>query len=312
MGTAGYATPPCMVKGLGPRGDDVTDVRLLASHGTGINPSLTKELGPRDDIEDDDMTPTVRLALVGSDRTFNSLKDKAAAPALLVSFFYLASFRKQRDQFEFRDWSMDSGAYSAANSGSTINVDEYHDTCAQLLAEDPKLTEVFALDVIGDWRASMRNTERAWELGIPAIPTFHVGEPDHVLTTMAKNYPKIALGGAVRYAQRDEWAKQCFARVWPKPIHGLGVGSSKTILQLPYHSVDASNWEMGPVAYGRWRSMGGDLSVRGGNQNLRAEVEWYLDLERQARMRWVREMEVLNQQLRDAGWRNVPPPGELI
>ena len=33
--------------------------------------------------------------------------------------------------------------------------------------------------------------------------------------------------------------------------------------------------------------------MRGSRQNLRAEVEWYLDLERRARERWRKEMQKL-------------------
>lgn len=220
-------------------------------------------------------------------------------PALLVSYFYLDRFVRERERYCFRDWTMDSGAYSAANSGVTIDRAAYHETCKRLLATDPQLVEVFALDVIGDWRATMANTEAAWEEGIPAIPTFHVGEPDQALEAMAAAFPKIALGGAVRYPQRRAWAEQCFARVWPKPIHGLGFGAEAAIMALPFHSVDASNWELLPTAFGKWRAFG-DLSVRGGDQNLRAEVEWYLKLEQRAKARWAREMAMLDDMLKGA------------
>ena len=35
------------------------------------------------------------------------------------------------------------------------------------------------------------------------------------------------------------------------------------------------------------------MSVRGSSQNLRAEVEWYLELEKKAQVRWRKEMELL-------------------
>jgi hypothetical protein len=66
-------------------------------------------------------------------------------------------------------------------------------------------------------------------------------------------------------------------------------------MALPWHSVDATNWELAPCKFGRWRSFGGaKLSVRGGKQNLRAEVDWYLALERRARARWHRQMQELD------------------
>ena len=217
---------------------------------------------------------------------------EALAPALLVSFVYLDLFLKQREKYYYRDWVMDSGAFSAFHSGVEIKLQEYIDCCKRLLDEDQTLTEVFALDVIGDWQASLDNCAEMWRQGVPAIPCYHVGEPEHVLLTIAADYPKIALGGAVGYKKKNDWARQCFARVWPQKIHGFGFGSEKSILLLPWHSVDATSWEIGPCKFGRWQSFG-KMSVRGSKQNLRAEVEFYLNLEQRARQKWRKQMEEL-------------------
>ncbi len=225
-------------------------------------------------------------------------RERESRPALLVSFVYLKPFLKNRDNYAYRDWVLDSGAFSAHASGTEIDLQEYIETCQELLASDSTLTEVFALDVIGDWKASLANCEEMWKQGVPAIPAYHVGEPESVLLSIAKEYPKIALGGAVGYRAKDKWAAQCFARTWPKPIHGFGFGSEKSIMALPWHSVDATNWELGPCKFGRWNSFG-QMSVRGSNQNLRAEVEWYLKLEQRARQKWGKQMAELEAQERE-------------
>lgn len=282
--------PEALAKALGP----MTSVRLAVSE-RGNPERMRSAFG-----QEEGMT-TVRLA-AGSRPQRKAQEHPGGglpAPALLVSYFYLDRFLRERERYCFRDWSMDSGAYSAANAGAVIDRAAYHETCLRLQASDPQLVEVFALDVIGDWRATMANTVAAWEAGIRAIPTYHVGEPEAALVAMAAEFPKIALGGAVRYPQRRAWAAQCFARVWPKPIHGLGFGSESALMALPFHSVDASNWELLPTAYGRWKAFG-QLSVRGGEQNLRAEVEWYLRLEERTRARWAREMAQLDQMLQEA------------
>lgn len=219
------------------------------------------------------------------------------SPALLVSYVYLEAFLKNLHQYQFRDWVLDSGAFSAHQSGTKIELQAYIDTCKKLLANDPKLTEVFALDVIGDWKASLRNYEEMWKQGVPAIPCYHYGEPEHVLRTLARDYPKIAIGGCamMKIDKKNAFAGQCFARVWPKKIHGFGFGSERSIMSFPFHSVDATNWELGPCKYGRWASFG-QMSVRGSKQNLRSEVEWYLALERRARDRWAKEMALLDDQ----------------
>jgi hypothetical protein len=210
-------------------------------------------------------------------------------PALLVSYVYLKPFLANRHRYHYRDWVLDSGAFSAHNSGTEIRLQDYIDCCQRLKDEDQTLTEVFALDVIGDWKASLANCEAMWAQGVEAIPCYHVGEPESILKGIAKDYPKIALGGCVGYRDKDHFAAQCFARVWPKKIHGFGFGSEKSVMALPWHSVDATNWEIGPCKFGRWQSYG-KMSVRGSKQNLRAEVEWYLALEQRARQRWKKEM----------------------
>ena len=216
------------------------------------------------------------------------------APALLVSYVYLEPFLKNQHRYCYRDWVLDSGAFSAHNSGTEIKLQDYIDKAKELLAKDPTLTEVFALDVIGDWKASLKNTEEMWRQGVPAIPCWHAGEPEDALKGMAKDYPKIALGGVAktRAAAKKQIAEQVFARVWPKKIHGFGFGSEDMVMAFPWHSVDATNWEMGPCAFGRWNTYG-KMSVRGSKQNLRVEVEYYLEMERKARIKWRKQMEEL-------------------
>ena len=214
-------------------------------------------------------------------------------PAILVSLVYLKDFLRRREQFRVRDWVLDSGAFSVKKSGKTVDLDFFIEVCQAAVEEHPDLVEIFALDVIGDWRASLQNCETMWKAGIQAIPCYHIGEPDHVLQHIAENYPKIALGGMalLRGPKKIQWAEQCFARVWPKKIHGFGVGSRKGVLAVPWHSVDASSWEFGPTKYGNWRSFG-KLSVRR-EIDIRAEVAWHLELEQEAKQKWRTELTLL-------------------
>lgn len=234
--------------------------------------------------------PDVRLAVVGTDRTrevFATGVPPEAGPALLVSYVYLPVVEPLLGTWAYRDWVMDSGAFSAHNSGTVINLQDYIDACKRLRDSGTRLTEVFALDVIGDWRASMRNTEEMWRQGVEAIPCYHWGEPEDVLLGMARDYPKIALGGVALRVEGKKlpWARRCFDRVWPKRVHGFAFSGERSVMALPWDSVDATNWELGPAAFGSWKTIGKG-SWRGSRQNLRAEVQWYLDLERRARERW--------------------------
>lgn len=247
--------------------------------------------------------PTVRLAHIDGAQGDCVLKGERGveqlpvdkAPALLVSFYYLQPFLRYKHEYVYRDWALDSGAFSAHNSGKTVDLTEYIETAKRLQAEDPTLTEVFSLDVIGDHRASIRNCEAMWKAGVNAIPTYHLGSPVDALKGIARDYPKIALGGVAlkKAGVKRQFAAACFAQVWPCRIHGFGYGSPEHIMAFPWHSTDATNWELGPCGFGRWRSFGA-MSVRGSSQNLRSEVEFYLKLERQARSRWSNEMRILD------------------
>lgn len=268
--------------------------------------------------------PTVRLAhkeaqgtgtltgdgYCGVDMTDKKLTPREA-PGLLVSYYYIAPFLMTKEKYVYRDWVMDSGAFSAHNSGAKIDLQSYIDQCLDLMATDPGLTEVFALDQIPKTpdekgiaeaaEVSLKNTEEMWRQGVPAIPCYHRGEPEDVLLHIAKTYPKIAIGGMVAASGgalsvdvKFGWMEQCFARVWPCRIHGFGVAGEQAVLGLPFHSVDATNWEIAPCAFGNWKKFGA-MSVRGSNQDLRSQVRYYLDLEAKARVRWARQM----QELRD-------------
>jgi hypothetical protein len=246
--------------------------------------------------------PSIRLAHVPGAQGDNCLTGRddrpklpaSSAPSLLVSFFYLPNWLKNRHRYIIRDWVMDSGAFSAHAQGTEINLADYIDTCKRLLDEDSSLIEIYALDVIGDWKASKRNTEKMWKAGVEAIPCFHGGEPWDALKGMAKDYPKIAIGGVARRKGniKMNFAQQCFARVWPKKIHGFGYGTREAVLTLPFHSTDSTSWELGPCGFGNWVTFG-KMQVRGSKQNLRVEVEYFLDLEKEARHRWRKEMAML-------------------
>lgn len=272
---------------------------------TALNPD--RKLGPKPKMNPEQ--PTVRLAHVDGaqgDYTLKGVKGveqlpENKSPALLVSYYYLQPFIENRHRYRYRDWVMDSGAFSAHNSGVEIELNKYIDKCLELQQSDPTLTEVFSLDVIPKdhkpltvqhaAEQSLKNCEEMWRQGVPAIPTFHRGEEESFLYEMAKLYPKIAIGGValLRGDQKRLFCEQVFARVWPKKIHGLGMSSEELVLGLPFHSVDATNWELAPCAFGNWQKFG-SMSVRGSNQDLRSQVDFYLNLEAKARVRWAKQM----------------------
>lgn len=221
----------------------------------------------------------------------------ARKPALLISFVYLKPFLKLFGKLNIRNWVLDSGAFSAATLGVVINLQDFIDTAKRLLTTDPLLAEIFALDVIGDWRAGLRNTEEMWKQGIEAIPCYHYGEPESVLRELVSQYPKIALGGGATLPHniKMRWAEQCFARIWPKRVHGFGFGGERYVNALPFDSVDASSWVTHPQQFGKWRAYG-DLLLRSKQVSVQAEIDWYLRMERQVQFRWQSAMREIESQ----------------
>ena len=235
--------------------------------------------------------PEIRLAVGGPDSSLAGGED-LEPPSLLVSFVYRRGFIAGRDRWSFRSWVIDSGAYSAHTLGKPVDLAEFVDWCLEEMAGDCPPEEIFGLDVIGDPEASLRNVEEMHRQGVPAIPTFHHGSPLEFLDEISSAYPKIALGGMVSLrgkGAKNAFFSRCFDRVWPKPIHGFGVTAREYLVRWPFHTVDSSSWEIGPTAFGNWKTFG-RMSTRGGDQNLRTEVDHFLALEREMRSRWGREM----------------------
>lgn len=208
-------------------------------------------------------------------------------PAFLSSYAYRNIFEGLAPYVTYSSWVLDSGAFTAHASGKDVRLEDFIAYAKASIDSPRPPAEVFALDVIGNWKASLKNCEVMWKHGVEAIPCYHVGSPANVLTGIARDYPKIALGGAVGYKGKLKWAESCFAQVWPVKIHGFGFGSEKDILHLPWHSTDASNWELGPSCFGRWASYGGtNPGLRGATYRLGPEIDHYIRIEKRAKAKW--------------------------
>ena len=250
--------------------------------------------------------PTSRLVVVGSGYDYRSIlkyRDRANA-SILISYAYLKSTEKARPALvrECADWVLDSGAYTAYTAGKPVDLVEYTEYAKHLLATDPKLTEVFALDVIGDGKQSLKNYEYMWNQGVPAVPIYHVNSPIDHLTHIASTYPKFALGGGakVNAKRKSVWTGQCFKHVWkhvgPSRIHGLAY-SPAYLNRFPFHSVDASSWQQRTLRYGVWKKYGyAQISKEG--YNLGSEIEINQREQRKARQLWSKEMATITENVK--------------
>ncbi|MFD9351601.1 hypothetical protein ACFWCO_23565 [Streptomyces diastaticus] len=149
------------------------------------------------------------------------------------------------------DLFADSGAYSAATTGATINLADY---AAWLRDWEPLWTVRAGLDVIGDHEATAANTTALQDAGLPVLPTFHLGSPWPVLEQLCASHEYIALGGMALHAvgaakQRPlmAWLVRAFtiARDHGTRFHGFGLTSAQIVKHLPFYSVDSSSYTMG-------------------------------------------------------------------
>jgi hypothetical protein len=111
--------------------------------------------------------------------------EKEAYPAILNSFAYLKGFLKSRNTAFYRNWMLDSGAYTAWTKGIHIDLAEYIAVCKKLRAEDPTLAEIIALDVIGSGKGSLKNSLAMKAAGVEAMPVFHIGDDWGILKEYA-------------------------------------------------------------------------------------------------------------------------------
>lgn len=188
-------------------------------------------------------------------------------------------------------WVLDCGAYSAMNEGMTVDIHAYIDFCKQLREHAKPPTEVFALDVIGDWRATERNYDIMLAAGVPCVPTFHRGSPIAQLRYLASTTGKIAFGGIAgwRGKGRAEYVQRMLGVVWPKRVHGFGITAEDVLFSCPLHSADSTSWVVGPVR-GNWTIYNNDINPVYRDGDLVPVVKDFQDLERRVKTKWTDEL----------------------
>jgi hypothetical protein len=228
--------------------------------------------------------------------TFTGWDWKMNPVNFLVSFAALKAYRSYDEKMKPRETFLDSGAFTAHNTGKTIDIDA--------LCEEARAggwSTVAALDVIGNAKASFDNAITMSERGLPIIPTFHYSEPWEFLYEYKKRFDWIALGGTVglQISTKRRWLEQCFARAYPMKFHAFGVSLESILMALPFYSYDVTSWYSG-IRFGgaRW---GKDLAYpslsiptvkQGGQsvQNLKHEVFHALKREARIKDRWKAEL----------------------
>ena len=142
---------------------------------------------------------------------------------------------------------LDSGAYSAFNSGVTIQVEDYSTFLTQLHIEDEDV--VVNLDVVGDPIKSLGNWNYLKNrFDFPLLPVIHL--PGKGLNYLEEPY--VGLGGMVPAFKINQSGSVYDAAAWlarlslyeEKKYHGFGIGSPfhQIAFSEYLHSVDWIGW----------------------------------------------------------------------
>lgn len=153
------------------------------------------------------------------------------------------------------DVVIDSGAYSAWNSGNPIDLDEY---CEFLEANANWIGDYVALDVINPESpedaaaASFKNYQIMRKRGLKPIPVFHAKEDVkwlHKYLDAGADYIGLA---ATSLRNKNFAADRWYELMWCHlvnhngdpvvKVHAFGEGRLSTLQRFPWYSADSASW----------------------------------------------------------------------
>lgn len=166
---------------------------------------------------------------------------------ILISYFYSKKgLQRIVDKLGYQpEILLDSGAFSAWNTGKPIELQTYID----YVKNNIYLVERFiALDVIGDAEKSKENYIEMLNQGLSPVPVFHEGDDIEYLDYYVQHGCElIALGGTSHRGSKKfvrEWI-QYIQKLYPKQkFHLLGSSSRKITAYTNLYSFDSSTWIM--------------------------------------------------------------------
>lgn len=150
----------------------------------------------------------------------------------------IESLMRHRSKITFL---LDSGAFTAWNAGKAVSLDSYQ----QFLSSTPvDVWRYFALDVIGDPAATMRNYDAMLDAGYNPIPVF---TPSQSFDDIAKYYETsdvIGCGGLTTKYGRESisYLTKVFSHAKGRAIHLLGYTKPEYIKHFKPYSCDSSSW----------------------------------------------------------------------
>ena len=120
----------------------------------------------------------MRIYFAAYPRELDYFRKVKEAKYLLVSYMELKQncdlldWHKERG-LQDREIFLDSGAFTAHSQGKKIDIDKY----IEFINRNKNFIKLYAnLDVIGNWKETIKNQKYMEKKGLNPIPTFHMGE----------------------------------------------------------------------------------------------------------------------------------------
>lgn len=167
---------------------------------------------------------------------------------VLLSYHYQPSKKLFKESVEHHDskvedfnFFIDSGAYSAASKGATIDIDKYIEW---LHLNKQDIVVYVNLDVINDTsdaKASRQNLKYMEDNGLSPMPVYHSGEDTDVLKRYCTDYEYVGLGGMVgTKVNTQSFIDDVFKVVGEHKFHLFGVGSWRLLVRFKPYSCDSA------------------------------------------------------------------------
>lgn len=199
----------------------------------------------------------MRLYLAG----INGIKEWIKSDMVNPSHIYvLESFVSIKDwQIKlipvFKDFILDSGAFTFINSKKEANIDwfEYAERYATFIRKY-QIERYFELDIDSIIGLSKTTELRRYIekiVGWPSIPVWHETRNKEYWFEMCKTHPYVAIGGIASKKSNRRRAEAVFpwfiriAHKYGAKIHGLGYTKTENLKQLRFDSIDSTTWTSG-------------------------------------------------------------------
>lgn len=172
-------------------------------------------------------------------------------PYILESFYYIDDTVRKLIPY-FKDFLLDSGAFTFMANSKETNFEEYIEKYAEFINKN-NIKHFFELDVdcikgydvVLKYRAKIEKITNK-----QCIPVWHKSRGMDEFVKMCQQYPYVAIGGIVtkeitpqEYKYFPQFIK--IAHKYGAKIHGLGFTNLKGLTKYHFDSADSTSWLSG-------------------------------------------------------------------